>query len=108
MLDIQFIRDNAELVEQKSKQKGYEVDVKRLLELDTERRTRQTQIEELRRRRNELAEQAKGKKPTDEQVAEGKKLKEEVAAREAEGKKIDEDFTALLEAIPNMPLEDVP
>jgi seryl-tRNA synthetase len=39
MIDIQFVRDNPELVTQKSKQKGYEVDIKRLLELDTETKT---------------------------------------------------------------------
>ena len=92
MLDIQFIRENAELVKEKSQQKGYEVNVDRLLELDTQRRTRETQIGELRRRRNELADQSKGQRPTDEQVAEGKQLKEEISEREAEAKSIDEEY----------------
>lgn len=108
MLDIQFIRDNAELVKKKSTQKGYDVNVERLLELDVQRRTRQTQIEELRRRRNELAEQAKGGKPSEEQVNEGKRLKDEVGRLETEGKRMDEEFTALLKEVPNMPTDDVP
>ena len=109
MLDIQFIRDNAELVEARSKQKGYAVDIGRLLELDRERRTRVTQIEELRRRRNEQADQLKkGGKPTPEQIEAGKSLKEEVAAREAELKTIEDEYGPLLKAVPNMPLEDVP
>jgi len=54
MLDIQFIRENAELVQRKSEEKGYKVSVAELLELDTERRSKLTQIEELRSRRNKL------------------------------------------------------
>lgn len=34
MIDIQFIRDNPDLVAQKSVQKGYAVDIPHLLELD--------------------------------------------------------------------------
>src|SRR6187399_29066 len=109
MLDIQFIRDNAELVETKSQQKGYTVDVGRLLELDRERRTRVTQIEELRRRRNEQAEALKqGGRPTPEQIETGRQLKEEVAAREAELKIIDDEYGPLLRAVPNVAMDTVP
>jgi seryl-tRNA synthetase len=43
MLDIQFIRDNPDLVSEKSIQKGYVVDIPQLLELDGQRKTRTTQ-----------------------------------------------------------------
>ena len=109
MLDIQFIRDNAELVTEKSKQKGYDVDVQQLLTLDTERRTRITQIEELRRRRNEQAAELKsGGKPSEAQISAGKQLKEELAKLETDLAAIDEQYEPLLKSIPNMPLADVP
>jgi seryl-tRNA synthetase len=108
MLDIQFIRENAELVQEKSKQKGYQVSVAELLELDTQRRSKLTQIEELRSRRNQLTANMKGQKPSDEQVAQGKRLKEEIAARETELKVIEEKYTDILKKIPNMPTDDVP
>lgn len=108
MLDIQFIRDNPELVEEKSKQKGYEVNIKQLLELDTQRRTRLTQVEELRARRNTLSEQLKSGKPTPEQIEEGKQLKEEIGKLEAEIGPLEEHFTELLKQVPNMPMYDVP
>lgn len=108
MLDIQFIRDNPELVEEKSKQKGYAVDFRQLLELDGQRRTRLTQIEELRARRNTLNDAANGQRPTDEQIAAGKQLKEELSQLETELKRIEEDYDTLLKQVPNMPLEDVP
>ncbi len=109
MLDIQFIRDNLELVAEKSKQKGYDIDVRQLLELDTERRTRLTQVDELRRRRNEQANALKsGGKPSSEQIAAGRLLKEEIAQLESDLKVIDEKYDPLLKSVPNMPLDDVP
>lgn len=108
MLDIQFIRDNPELVQQKSEQKGYRVSIAELLELDTERRTRLTQIEELRARRNALTEATKGQRPDESQIAEGKQFKEEIAARESELQTIEEKYLALLKKVPNVPLDDVP
>lgn len=108
MLDIQFIRENADLVRQKSQQKGYVIDVKQLLDLDGQRRTRLTQIEELRARRNAQAGELKNQKPSDEQIAAGKQIKEEIAAAEADLALIDEKFFPLLKSVPNMPLDDVP
>lgn len=108
MLDIQFIRDNPELVAEKSQQKGYKVDIKQLLELDTQRRTRLTQVEELRSRRNTLSEKLTSGKPSPEQIEEGKKLKEEIAKLEDELGPLEEHYTELLKAVPNMPLDDVP
>jgi len=108
MLDIQFIRDNPDLVTEKSKQKGYDIDVRQLLELDGERRTRLTSIEELRNRRNNLTAEMKGQKPSAEQLATGKQLKEEITQREVELKTIDEKYAAQLWAIPNITQDDVP
>ncbi|HET6924423.1 MAG TPA: serine--tRNA ligase [Candidatus Saccharimonadales bacterium] len=108
MLDIQFIRDNPELVQRKSEEKGYHVSVAELLELDTERRSKLTQIEELRSRRNSLAAEMKNQRPTDEQIAAGKQLKEEIAAREAELQTIDDKYGAQLMAVPNVTFDDVP
>jgi len=38
MLDIKFIRQNPKLVSEKSKQKGYSVDIDKLLKVDQQRR----------------------------------------------------------------------
>lgn len=108
MLDIQYIRDNPEEVAEKSQQKGYAVDIKQLLELDIERRTRLTQIDELRARRNVQANELKAGKPTEEQIASGRQLKEEVAVLEQDLKLIDQKYEPLLKAIPNVPLAGVP
>src|SRR5258708_2257512 len=108
MLDIRFIRENAELVAEKSKQKGYRVDIKKLLQLDEERRQLLSDIEMVRAQRNELAEQAKGQEPSAEAIEHGKHLKQHLADCEARLKPIDEQFDRLLREVPNVMPDDTP
>ena len=108
MLDIQYIRDNAELVKEKAAQKGYAVQIDALLNLDAHRRTRLTQIDELRARRNTQAAELKQGKPSDEQIATGRQLKEELVTLESDLARIEAEYQTLLKAVPNMPLDDVP
>jgi seryl-tRNA synthetase len=108
MLDIQFIRDNAELVAEKSRQKGYDVDITQLLGFDGERRDLLQQVEELRRQRNELNTQTKGAKPSDEQIARGRELREQLGDLEHKLEAIEKEYLVLLKAVPNMPADDVP
>ena len=108
MLDIQFIRDNPELVAEKSKQKGYEIDVQQLLGFDKERRELLQQAEDLRRQRNELTAQNKGQKPGEEQVKAGRELKDKLSDLEHKLGSIEKEFVELLKTVPNMPLDDVP
>lgn len=108
MLDIQFIRDNPELVAEKSQQKGYNVDVQQLLGFDSQRRELVQQVEGVRRQRNQLSGAAKGQKPSEEQMTAGRELKESLADLEHKLSSIDQEFTLLLKAIPNMSLDNVP
>lgn len=108
MLDIQFIRDNRELVEKSTREKAITADIGQLLELDTERRTRLTQIEELRARRNTLASANKGQRPSPEDIQAGKKLKDEITEREAELTTIEEKYQELLQTVPNVIPDDTP
>ena len=108
MLDIRFIRDNAEAVQQNAKHKGYDVDITTLLRLDSERRELLTQADDLRQKRNEIVSQTKGGKPTDELIAAGKAVKDQLAVVEPRLKEVDVDFTTLLKKVPNMAASDVP
>lgn len=108
MLDIQFIRDNPELVVEKAKQKGYEVDVEQLLGFDTKRREVQGQIDQLREQRNEIADSARKTKPTNEMIAKGRKIKEELATLEHRFSAVEQEYIELLKSVPNMPLDSVP
>ncbi|MGB4800624.1 MAG: serine--tRNA ligase [Candidatus Saccharimonadales bacterium] len=108
MLDIQFIRDNAELVQRKSVEKGYTVDIVELLRVDEERRAQLAAVEVLRAKRNTLTAEMKGQKPTDEQIEQGKFLKEKIAALENELKQTEEKWQSQMQAVPNPTFDDVP
>lgn len=108
MLDIQFIRENADLVQEKSTQKGVQVDVQQLLGFDEKRRELIVQVDEIRRQRNDLAESTKGQKPSDEQIAAGKTLKEQSIDLEHKLATINKEYEVLLRQVPNMPAVGVP
>ncbi|MGH7237284.1 MAG: serine--tRNA ligase, partial [Candidatus Saccharimonadales bacterium] len=117
MLDIQFIRDNREKVQEKSKQKGYQVDVAKLLELDGKRRELLNEIDQVRAKRNNLAKtprigatdnKEKFKKQFNQQIEEGKNLKSKIAELESKLEPVEAEYQKLLKAVPNLPLDDVP
>lgn len=108
MLDIRYIRDNADKVQQAAKQKNYDVDITEVISADDHRRSIQQQAETLRTRRNEISGAMKGGKPNPEMVEEGRALKNELSAVEDALREADEAFISLLKKVPNMPLEDVP
>ena len=88
MLDVKFIRDNLELVKKSTKEKGYKIDIEKILTLDDKRKKELARVEELRRQRNENAAKMKGGKPSAELVAEGKRVKEELAGLEEDLTKV--------------------
>lgn len=111
MLDIRFIRENAERVQKDALNKGYKnADVQAVISLDDERKALTAQIDELRTRRNKIAASMKnaGGKPSAEQIAEGKKIKEELAELEKTYRELDEKLSNALNGIPNILQADVP
>jgi len=108
MLDIRFIRENPQLVSEKAKQKGYDVDVDQLLGFDKERGELLQQVEDLRRERNELANKGKQARPSEEEIQKGREIKERLGDLEHKLASIEEELSVLLRKVPNMPLEGVP
>ena len=108
MIDITFIRDNAELVTTAAKNKNVSIDIDRLLELDEQRRGQIAGIEDVRAKRNELSANTKGQRPSDDQIAAGAKLKEELTKLEANFAAVDAEYQNLLLAVPNIPTSDTP
>lgn len=110
MIDIQFVRDNPDLVQEKSAQKNVEVDIGELLRLDGERRELLQTVEVLRQERNKIAEtmkQANGK-PDQTLIERGRQIKVEIAEREGYLEQVTQQWQALLKKVPNMPEDDVP
>lgn len=109
MLDIRYIRDNPEKVEEKSRQKGVKVDIAEFIKLDSERLALQRSIEATREKRNAHTEKIKQQgKPTEEQVKQGALIKAELAQAEEHFAGVDKHWQSILKTIPNMPLDEVP
>ena len=104
MLDIQFIRQNQDVVRAAIKNKAVEVDLDRLIKVDNQRRQLIQQLETVRGQRNQLA--ADSGPAADRQQA--RDLKSKIAKLEAELSPIQEEFDQLLYSVPNLPSEDTP
>jgi len=108
MLDIKFIRENVEKIRQAAKNKKINLDLDKLLALDSEKRGLDVKIDELRAARNQLAKTSPKGKPSDEQIAQGKKYKEEISELEQKLIIINEQYDELMIKAPNIPSEDTP
>ena len=108
MLDVKFIRENLELVEKSAKEKGYEVNIREILDIDNKRKTELAKVEELRQKRNEIAAKMKGGKPEPELIEAGKKIKIELAEKEAKLGETEGALKALIKTVPNIIFDDVP
>ncbi len=110
MLDIRFIRQNPQKVQQNATDKGYGgLSVTELLEVDERRRGLGQQIDELRSKRNEIAASMKGGgRPEESLIEEGKELKSKLATLEDDFRRETERYDNLLNSLPNMSLDDVP
>ena len=108
MLDVKFIRENLELVEKSTKEKGYKINVKEVLRLDEERKKELAQVEDLRRERNEIAAKMKGGKPEPKLIEQGKKVKEKLTELEESLTKVEAEYKDALKSVPNIIFDDVP
>lgn len=109
MLDINFIRDNQDKVQQNAINKGVDVSVADLIKLDDRRRELQAQLDDLRQTRNQIADQIKqAGKPDQELIDKGKAIKEQLTALEADFNQNYKQYLALLKHVPNMALDSVP
>ncbi len=99
MLDLNFIKDNKDLVKKGVKAKNYDPEiVDRVLKVDGTRRQLIGDIEKLRAEKNKL---------TAQDIEKGKKIKETLKRLEPDLKSAEEELSNLLHQIPNLPAKDV-
>ncbi len=108
MVDIKLIRENPELVIKNTLNKGYEVDVQKLLEVDSQKIQLLKDVQKLREKRNDLSNYKGGQKPTEEQMKEVKNIKKELEEKEDRLNTLNQEFNDLLLKVPNISWEDVP
>ena len=90
MLDIKFIRENPEKIQKSAKDKGIEVDVKHVLEIDNKFKDLSLQVQSLREERNANSSSIKGK-PTEAQIKNGQEIKEKIEKLEPSLRAVEED-----------------
>ncbi|NCU29848.1 serine--tRNA ligase [Candidatus Saccharibacteria bacterium] len=111
MLDIRFIRENPEKVQQNAINKGYgKLSVKELLDLDTKRRELQAKVDGLREERNQNVAKLKesGGRPDQITIDTGKRIKTELSTLESDLSQVESRFLESLRLFPNMALDTVP
>ncbi len=110
MLDIKFIRENADLIAAGAKKKHLHVDVKKLLAIDDKRRNVLTEVENMRARQNETNNSVVKANPGErvDLIAQMKRLKENLQKKEKELQEVEHEWQLLMVQVPNIPDLSVP
>ncbi len=114
MLDIKWIRENPQALDEALAKRGANPESHNLLALDEARRQHLTRLQEAQERRNAASKEigkamASGDKAlADRLKAEVAELKGFVQEGEAEERRLDAELRDALARVPNVPLEDVP
>lgn len=111
MLDIKFIREHASLVKQAAFKKRIQIDVDRLLELDTERLELLRIIEDLRASVNTASAQIPQVSSEVERVQlieQTRVTKEDLKQKEARFRDVSQAWQTLMYQVPNIPDVSVP
>src|SRR5436853_3329285 len=114
MLDLNFVRENLALVEEKLRQRGMDpaAVLKDFREVDAQRREAITQVETMKAERNRASEEISklkkaGQDATDN-IARTKALREQIPEKEKVAAELEQRLQEMLAGIPNIPHESVP
>jgi len=103
MLDIKFIRENADAIKENIQNRGLTVDVDKLLALDKKRIELLGEVESLRSAKNKPSG-----KPTDAELTKLKEVKSKEEKLSAKLDEVEAEYRPLLFAVPNMTHPDSP
>lgn len=106
MIDIKYIRENPQKIQDASLAKGVKVDIDALLKIDGAYRELAQSVQKVREERNAFTKTIKGK-PTPDQVEKGKQLKEQLDKEEASLRDVEAELKKQLLQIPNPAKPDV-
>lgn len=112
MLDLKFVRDNTEKVEQMLKNRHAKVDLVEFKQLDAKRRTLIQEVEADKSQRNtvsaEISQMKRNGEDATEKITAMRALGDKISATDKELKEVEERLHAVMLTIPNMPAADVP
>lgn len=110
MLDIKFIRENADLIKAGAKKKRLDVDIDKLLAVDEKRRALLERVELARAKQNRASAEMPSATPERKEVllADMRALKEDLARKEQELQEVEKTWQLLMVSVPNVPDPSVP
>ncbi|BAC11968.1 serine--tRNA ligase [Oceanobacillus iheyensis] len=113
MLDMKYLRQNFEEVQQRLQHRGEDLaDLDKFGELDTNRRQLIAETEKLKAQRNEatkkISELKREKKDAEPAIKEMREVGQEIATLDKQLKDIEEKLEQIMLSIPNLPHESVP
>ena len=110
MLDIKFIRENADIVKMAATKKKIKVDIDRLLALDDERRLKMTSLETKKAEQNKVSSEIQSADDSRRTtlISSMQALKAEIQSEEESLKPVMEEWQALMLQVPNIPDMTVP
>ncbi|WP_336276249.1 serine--tRNA ligase [Bartonella sp. CB178] len=114
MLDIKWIREHREKLDEALANRGIEPQSEKLIKLDLERRSHIAKMQFAQERRNTASKEiGQALAACDQEVAgrlkaEVEEIKIFLSSAAAEEKRLTENFEQVLSALPNIPLDDVP
>ncbi len=112
MLDLRFVRENADVVEAGLARRGANLDLTEFLAFDVKRRAAQQEIETLRRKRNDVSEEIgrlkKAGQAAEDKVAEMRSVGDTITALENSTREVEDAQRNILLTIPNLPHASVP
>jgi len=110
MLDIKFIRENADLITAGAKKKHLQVNIAKLLAVDEKRRNILTEVENMRAKQNETNDAVVRANPGErvDLIAQMKRLKENLQKKEKELQEVEHEWQLLMVQVPNLPDLSVP
>ena len=111
MLDIKFIRENQGLVKKACQEKGIQVDIGALLEIDKKRREILQAIEDMRAQKNKASKEIGAVKSEQEKkriILKMQELDKNNDRLDQNFKELTEKFNEIMWQIPNLPLPGVP
>ncbi|MFA5878527.1 MAG: serine--tRNA ligase [Candidatus Staskawiczbacteria bacterium] len=103
MLDINFIRQNPQIVKDACQKKQVIIDIDKLLDLDKKRREITTQLDSIRAEQNKISKQN-----NPDLIAKAKELKEKIKVVEPTLALLEKELNILMLTVPNIPFDDVP
>jgi seryl-tRNA synthetase len=112
MLDLKFVRENFDLVQQMLRNRRMDTDLSRFQELDERRRQVLREVEQLKYRRNvaseEISRLKKERQDASERIEDMRLVSQQIKELDQQLADIEQAFKEVLLLIPNMPHDSVP